>query len=51
MLEYEPCLALGLPLYTEGAQLGSATRAHCARVILSEQELCLVVIVGTANNS
>lgn len=49
MLEYDPCLALGLPLFVEGVQPGSATRAHCARVILSDQALCLVVIVGTAN--
>ncbi len=45
MIQHDPSLLLGLPLFIDGVHLGANTRTHVAKVNLIGQELCLVVIV------
>ncbi|MDX2052231.1 MAG: chemotaxis protein CheX [Polyangiaceae bacterium] len=47
MVQHDPTLALGLPLFVDGIHPSPATRTHSAQVMLADQELCLVVIVGS----
>lgn len=48
MVQYDPTLALGLPMFVDGVHLGSNTHTHVAKVSLAGQEVYLIVILRSS---
>lgn len=44
MIQHDPSLALGLPMFVDGVHVGANTRTHVAHVRLNAEDVWLIVI-------